>query len=190
MYGKIDTDQAYLLPSSVRYYFCIAPRTEVPLAPNNQHFESSALVRKRVRWVPGPRTTVNSQLWVLKLGHPVCPPFLQPNFLSFTPVLLFLLIDTLLSGAQVIMSVQALSKPSTSSETMKAHKMPPRFPCSHCDKVFKRSEHRARHERSRTVPRQICRAQNTDIMSDTKEKPFVCRYCGRRYARKSVDFVT
>jgi hypothetical protein len=30
------------------------------------------------------------------------------------------------------------------------------------------------------------RSQGTDTRSDTKEKPFHCRYCGRRYARKYV----
>lgn len=50
------------------------------------------------------------------------------------------------------MTARTLSKPSTPSGSAKPQKAPPKFPCSHCDKVFKRSEHRARHERSRMHP--------------------------------------
>ncbi|KFZ00061.1 hypothetical protein V500_01194 [Pseudogymnoascus sp. VKM F-4518 (FW-2643)] len=46
-----------------------------------------------------------------------------------------------------------------------------RYSCSVCQKAFKRSEHCSRHERGHT-----------------REKPFMCRHCGRRYARK--DLVT
>lgn len=43
------------------------------------------------------------------------------------------------------------------------------YTCRHCARVFKRSEHCARHERVHT-----------------QEKPFACAYCDRRYARKCV----
>lgn len=88
------------------------------------------------------------------------------------------------------MTAHASSKASTPSVPVKPQKAPPRFPCSHCDKVFKRSEHRARHERSRMQPSRVrCRDDGADMIPDTKEKPFHCRYCGRRYARKFVQIV-
>lgn len=43
------------------------------------------------------------------------------------------------------------------------------YTCAYCEKVFKRSEHRIRHERTHT-----------------NEKPFSCRYCRRSYSRKYV----
>ncbi|KAK3681247.1 hypothetical protein B0T22DRAFT_387779 [Podospora appendiculata] len=43
------------------------------------------------------------------------------------------------------------------------------YTCAYCAKVFKRSEHRIRHERTHT-----------------NEKPFSCRYCRRAYSRKYV----
>ncbi|KAF2176405.1 hypothetical protein K469DRAFT_607516 [Zopfia rhizophila CBS 207.26] len=43
------------------------------------------------------------------------------------------------------------------------------YQCKHCARIFKRSEHCARHERVHT-----------------HERPFSCRFCDRRYARKSV----
>ena len=43
------------------------------------------------------------------------------------------------------------------------------YTCRHCARVFKRSEHCARHERVHT-----------------QEKPFACAYCDRKYARKCV----
>lgn len=45
------------------------------------------------------------------------------------------------------------------------------YKCTYCQKVFKRSEHCIRHERTHT-----------------NEKPFSCRYCRRTYSRK--DLVT
>ena len=42
--------------------------------------------------------------------------------------------------------------------------------CSVCDKVFKRSEHCARHE-----------------LSHTNERPFSCQFCRRSYSRKYVS---
>ncbi|KAJ5677040.1 uncharacterized protein N7477_002673 [Penicillium maclennaniae] len=45
------------------------------------------------------------------------------------------------------------------------------YKCAYCQKVFKRSEHCIRHERTHT-----------------NEKPFSCRYCRRSYSRK--DLVT
>ncbi|KAM5374825.1 hypothetical protein ACJZ2D_006319 [Fusarium nematophilum] len=45
------------------------------------------------------------------------------------------------------------------------------YRCRHCSKVFKRSEHCIRHERSHT-----------------REKPFSCQYCFKTYSRK--DLVT
>ncbi|KAI1611232.1 hypothetical protein EDD36DRAFT_283114 [Exophiala viscosa] len=44
-----------------------------------------------------------------------------------------------------------------------------KFPCKVCSKVFKRSEHRLRHERAHT-----------------QEKPFHCRYCHKRYSRRDL----
>lgn len=44
------------------------------------------------------------------------------------------------------------------------------YTCRHCARVFKRSEHCARHERVHT-----------------QEKPFACAYCDRKYARKCVS---
>ncbi|KAK7193216.1 hypothetical protein DPSP01_008183 [Paraphaeosphaeria sporulosa] len=43
------------------------------------------------------------------------------------------------------------------------------YTCRHCARVFKRSEHCARHERVHT-----------------QEKPFSCAYCDRKYARKDL----
>ncbi|KAF1966781.1 hypothetical protein BU23DRAFT_311752 [Bimuria novae-zelandiae CBS 107.79] len=48
-------------------------------------------------------------------------------------------------------------------------KMKKTYTCRHCARVFKRSEHCARHERVHT-----------------QEKPFPCAYCDRKYARKDL----
>jgi hypothetical protein len=136
----------------------ICLKTEVPLARNSRGGESSAVLRKELRGTPHPRTTylyLDLELWVLKrqLVIPLVLLWQKPKSLS-SPYRLdpsfgilagqrhpFELPDT--------MSATALSRPSASSDPMKVPKLPPRFPCSHCDKIFKRSEHRARHERSR-----------------------------------------
>ncbi|KAK1709487.1 hypothetical protein BDP67DRAFT_387624, partial [Colletotrichum lupini] len=43
------------------------------------------------------------------------------------------------------------------------------YKCAHCPKVFKRSEHCIRHERSHT-----------------NEKPYACQYCLKTYSRKDL----
>lgn len=43
------------------------------------------------------------------------------------------------------------------------------YPCATCGKAFKRSEHRARHQRAHT-----------------QERPFSCRFCRRCYARRDL----
>jgi len=69
--------------------------------------------------------------------------------------------------------VPASDQPSSAATdtTNSSRRVRGRFPCAYCTKVFKRGEHRTRHERSHT-----------------HEKPFACSYCHKKYARK--DLVT
>ncbi|KPM40143.1 Maleylacetate reductase [Neonectria ditissima] len=61
---------------------------------------------------------------------------------------------------------------AVAGESGKRVRRPPRqYKCEYCAKIFKRSEHCIRHERSHT-----------------REKPFSCRYCRKTYSRK--DLVT
>ena len=94
--------------------------------------------------IVGPQTVV---------GHPACFPLatiwisdLQTCLSTSLPV------EPILPEFQDTMSALVATRSSTSTDPVKLTKAPPRFPCSHCDKVFKRSEHRARHERSRMDP--------------------------------------
>ena len=59
--------------------------------------------------------------------------------------------------------------PQIPAATTKTGRVKRIYKCRDCQKVFKRSEHCARHERVHT-----------------QERPFPCHYCDRRYARKSA----
>jgi len=71
--------------------------------------------------------------------------------------------------------VPASDQPSSAATdtTNSSRRVRGRFPCAYCTKVFKRGEHRTRHERSHT-----------------HEKPFACSYCHKKYARKQVALAT
>ncbi|OCL08029.1 hypothetical protein AOQ84DRAFT_389133 [Glonium stellatum] len=59
--------------------------------------------------------------------------------------------------------------PQMPAATTKTGRVKKTYKCRNCQKVFKRSEHCARHERVHT-----------------QERPFPCHYCDRRYARKDL----
>lgn len=70
-----------------------------------------------------------------------------------------------------IMATDVFSVSETSFEAKvparRGGRMKRTYRCRHCARIFKRSEHCARHERVHT-----------------QEKPFPCAFCDRRYARK------
>ncbi|KAL1909825.1 hypothetical protein Sste5344_004332 [Sporothrix stenoceras] len=66
---------------------------------------------------------------------------------------------------------QPAPAPAVVASNERARRPRRQYKCAFCQKVFKRSEHCIRHERTHT-----------------NEKPFSCRYCRRSYSRK--DLVT
>lgn len=61
--------------------------------------------------------------------------------------------------------------------------------CDHCDRKFAKTEHFKRHQRSRKATASSKRLVVTDQHADTKERPYECPHCKKRFSRRYTTTV-